>query len=212
MSKGLIERSAQHIVTAASGPQAEALALVLPDSELPAFWTLHLDDINWTQPTVDDKGGLSWDSNPDPGGGRHGRRRGLSGTGAVDPTSRARYTGRNMHNYYISTNILVAPDPVFGVCTLAVQLECMRTVCRISGFKTHLHFFRTLISIGMNWNVLVSWCTGMYQFERAWTSMYGYIQVCTDMCKYVLVYTCRLQYIHVCTSTHIHLLVGSSVY
>ncbi len=47
-----IERPAQHIVTAASGPRAEALALVLPNSELPAFWTLHLDDINWTQPTV----------------------------------------------------------------------------------------------------------------------------------------------------------------
>ena len=37
VSKGLIERQAQPIVTAASGPQAEALALVLPDSELPAF-------------------------------------------------------------------------------------------------------------------------------------------------------------------------------
>ena len=37
VSKGLIERQAQHIVTAASGPGAEALALVLPDSELPAF-------------------------------------------------------------------------------------------------------------------------------------------------------------------------------
>ncbi len=33
----IIERPAQHIVTAASGPWAEALALVLPDSELPAF-------------------------------------------------------------------------------------------------------------------------------------------------------------------------------
>ncbi len=44
--KRLIERPAQHIVTAASGPRAEALALVLPDSELPAFRTLHLGDIN----------------------------------------------------------------------------------------------------------------------------------------------------------------------
>ena len=35
--KCLIERQAQHIVTAASGPRAETLALVLPDSELPAF-------------------------------------------------------------------------------------------------------------------------------------------------------------------------------
>jgi hypothetical protein len=31
------ERPAQHIATAASGPLAEAPALVLPDSELPAF-------------------------------------------------------------------------------------------------------------------------------------------------------------------------------
>ena len=34
--------------------------------------------------------GLSWDANPDPGGGQHGLRRGWSGTGAVDPSSRAR--------------------------------------------------------------------------------------------------------------------------
>jgi hypothetical protein len=46
VSKGLIEKPGQHILTAASGPRAEALALVLPDSELPAFWTLHRDDIN----------------------------------------------------------------------------------------------------------------------------------------------------------------------
>ena len=126
VSKCLIERPAQHIVTAASGPRAETLALVLPDSELPAFWTLHLDDIrvNWTQPTVGlgDKGGLSWDSNPDAGCGRHGRRRrGRSGTGAVDPTSSVRYTGRIMHNVNIDTNISIVTHPVSGVCTLAVQ-------------------------------------------------------------------------------------------
>ena len=42
---------------AASGPLPEALALVLPDSELPAFWKLPLDDIItscWTQLTVGD--------------------------------------------------------------------------------------------------------------------------------------------------------------
>ena len=37
VSKGLIERPAQHTVTAASGPRAKALALVLPDPELPPF-------------------------------------------------------------------------------------------------------------------------------------------------------------------------------
>ncbi len=37
VSKGLIARPAQHILTAASGLRAEALALVLPDSKLPAF-------------------------------------------------------------------------------------------------------------------------------------------------------------------------------
>jgi hypothetical protein len=37
VSQGLIERPAQHTVTAASGPRAEALEKVLPDSKLPAF-------------------------------------------------------------------------------------------------------------------------------------------------------------------------------
>ena len=43
MSKCLIERPAQHIVTAASGPRAEALALVLPDSES----YLHFEHCIW---------------------------------------------------------------------------------------------------------------------------------------------------------------------
>jgi hypothetical protein len=54
-----------------------------------------------------------------------GRRRGLSGTGAVDPTSRARYTGRNMNIGIMYTNISNIAYPVFGVCTLAMQWECM---------------------------------------------------------------------------------------
>ena len=159
VSKGLIERQAQHILTAASRPRAEALALVLPDSELPAFWTLHLDDINWTQPTVGlgDKGGLSWDSNPDPGGGRHGRRRGRSGTGAVDPTSSARYTGRIMHNVNIDTNISIVTHPVSAVCTLAVQWESMRIVCRRSWVQNP---FASFLNPEQERYVLV--CTGMY--------------------------------------------------
>ncbi len=212
MSKGLIERPAQHILTAVSGPRAEALALVLPDSELPAFWTLHLDDINWTQPTEGDKGGLSWDSNPDPGGGHHGWRRGRSGTCAVDPTSRARYTGRNVHNHNINTII-----SMFHIRYLvSVLLQCSENASACEqyaedlGFEIRLHLFWTLISIGMNWYVLV--CTRMYQYVPVWTSMYRYIHVCTGMYQYVLVYTCRLQYIPVCTSTHIHLLVCSSMY
>ncbi len=69
--------------------------------------------------------GLSWDANPDPGSECHGRRRGQSGTGAVDSSSRARYTGTNMNigfefwNMY--TNILPVTYLVFSVCTLAVQ-------------------------------------------------------------------------------------------
>ncbi len=175
----IIERPAQHIVTAASGPRAEALALVLPDSELPAFWTLHLDDINWTQPTVGNnlKGWLSRDSNPDLGSGRHGRRRGRSGTGAFDPTSRARYTGRNMHNYNIITNVSIAPYPVFGFCTLAVQWRCMRTVCRRSRVRILFAFFPNRDQHRYELE-----CTGMYWYVPVCTSMDGYIQVCTDMC------------------------------
>ena len=67
VSKCLIERPAQHIVTAASGPRAEALALVLPDSES----YLHFEHCIWmTSESIEpsrlwesvglgDKGGLS---------------------------------------------------------------------------------------------------------------------------------------------------------
>ncbi len=169
-------------MTAASGPLTKALALVLPDSELPAFWTLHLDDINWTQPTVGDKGGISWDANPDLGDGRHGRRRGRSGTGAVDPSSRARYTGRKMNIWNMYINISRATYPVFGVCTLAVQWECMRTVCRRSRVRMWFAFFlnpdqhRYELVCTMYWYVLV--CTSMYQYVRVCTQWL----VCTGIC------------------------------
>ncbi len=186
VSKGLIERPAQHIVTVASGPLAEILALVLPDSELPAFWTLHLVDINWTQPAVGDKRGLSWDANPDPGGGCHGRRRGRSGTGAVDPTSRARYTGRNMNIGSMYTNISIVAYLVFGVCTLAVQSlwECMQIVCRRSRVQNLFASFlnpdqNRYVRTGMNWYVPV--CTSMYQYVRVHAGMYWYELVCTGI-------------------------------
>ncbi len=58
---------------------------------------------------------------PDPGGGRHGRGRGWSGTGAVDPSSRTRYIHRNTKIRSMYTNFQSVSYPVFGVCTHAVQ-------------------------------------------------------------------------------------------
>ena len=109
--------------------------------------------------------------------GRHSWRRGLSGTCAVDLTSRARYTGRNMHNCDISTNISVAPYPVFGVCTLAVQWECMRTVCRRSRIRIPFAFFPNLDQHRYELE-----CTGMYWYVLVCTSMYQYEPVCTGTC------------------------------
>ncbi len=150
---------------------------------LPAFWTLHLDDINWTQPTVGlaDKAGLSWDSNPDPGGGRHGRRRGRSWTSAVDPTSSARYTGRIMHNVDIDTNISIVTHPVSGVCTLAAQWESMRTVCRRSLVQNPFAFF---FNPDQERYELV--CTGMYQYVSVWTGTRRYELVWASMYWYIL--------------------------
>ncbi len=192
-------------------PLALPVGLPLPDSELPAFWTLHLDDINWTQPTVGlgDKGGLSWDSNPDPGGGRHGRRRGRSGTCAVDPTSSTRYTGRMMYNVDIDTNILIVNHTVSGVCTLAAQWECMQIVCRRSQvwnpFASFLNPYQKryeLVWTGIYWYVLV--CTSMYQYEQVHAGMYWYVLVCTDIYLPVTVCTGMYQYTQspVCLRLH----------
>ncbi len=141
--------------------------------------------------------GLSWDhnSNPDPGGGRHGW--GRSGTCAVDPTSRARYTGRNMHNYDINTNISVAPYPVFGVCTLVVQWECMRTVCRRSRARIPFAFFFNL---------------DQHRYELGCTGMYSYVPVCTSMNQYVWLHTSMYWYVLVCTSLYLLVTLYTSMY
>ncbi len=108
----------------------------------------------------------------DPGGGRHGRRRGRSGTCAVDPTSSARYTGRIMYNDDIDTNIFIVKHPVSGVCSLAVQWECMRIVCRRSRVRTPFASFLN---------------PDQERYELVYTGMYWYVPVCISMIRYMQV-------------------------
>jgi hypothetical protein len=138
VSKVLIEKPAHtdpslacsekksHIVTAVSGPWAEALEQVA----LLSNGTLHKPKPvalqGWAIVRCQSKSGL-WPSC---------RRRGASGTVTVDPSSRARYTGSNMNNWNMYTNVSLVTYPVFGVCTLAVQWEHMRNLCRRSRVRT----------------------------------------------------------------------------
>ena len=164
--------------------------------------------------------------------GRHGRRRrGRSGTGAVDPTSSVRYTGRIMHNVNIDTNISIVTHPVSGVCTLAVQWESMRTVCRRSWVQNPFASFLNpdqeryeLVCFGMCWYVPVcfsmNWyelvCTDIYLLVTVYSSMYKYthspvsmrqyVLVCTGMYLYVLVCPGMSWYVLVCTGMYQHLL------
>jgi hypothetical protein len=166
--------------TAASGPRAEALEQVHFES---CRWMTSLEPHCTSQSLSQCRVGRSWDTNPNPGGGRHGLRRGRNGIGAVDPSSRARYTGRNMNIRYMYTNISLVTYLVYCVCTLAVQWESISKTCRRSRVQILFAPFWTLISIGMYWYVLV--CT--------------YKLVYTGMCLHVLVHTGKLQYVPVCT-------------
>ncbi len=171
MLKCLIERPAQHIVTAASGPRSEALALV---SQTQSY--LHFERCIWMTSIEPSR---LWET-------RAGYREipieiravdvmaGGGGGAGPAPTSRARYTGRNMHNYDIYTKISVAPYPVCGVCTLAVQWECMQTVCRRSRVRNPFAFFSNL---------------NQHTYELVCTGMYSYVPVCTSMYQYVCVHT-----------------------
>jgi hypothetical protein len=143
-------------------------------------------------------GRCQWTSWPEAGAERDLRRR-------SDVKSQIHRQERAQSSY--KHNHFHVPYPVFGVCTLAVQWECMRTVCRSSRVRS---LFASFLNLDQQRYELV--CTGMYWYVPVWTSMYRYIHVCTGMCQYVLVYTCRLQYIPVWKSTHIHLLVCSSMY
>ncbi len=165
MSKGFIERPAQHIVTAASGPLADwycqtqsylhfERCIWMTSIEPSRLWGTRegYREIPIQIRVVDVMGG---------GGGGAGPAPSIQ---HQEPGTQAGLCTMNIHNFDISTNISIAPYLVFGVCTLAVQWECMRTVCRRSRVRNPLAFFRTLISIGMNWNILV--CTGMYQYVQ----------------------------------------------
>ena len=63
---------------------------------------------------------------------------------------------------------------------VSVLLQCSGNTCEQYAedleFEIRLHFFRTLISIGMNWNVLV--CTGMYWYVPVWMGAYRYVLMC----------------------------------
>jgi hypothetical protein len=141
--------------------------------------SVHLDGINWTQPTVwlGDKGGLSWDSNPVPGGGRHGRRRGRSGTGTVDPTSSARYTGRIMHNVlYRHKHFRWYTSGIWCLYSCSAVGKHANSMQKITGSKPVCIFFNP----DQERYELVY--TGMYWYVPVCFSMNGYMQVCTGMC------------------------------
>jgi hypothetical protein len=124
--------------------------------------------------------------------GRHGRRRrGRSGTGAVDPTSSVRYTGRIMHNVNIDTNISIVTHPVSGVCTLAVQWESMRIVCRRSWVQ---NLFASFLNPDQERYELV--CFGMCWYVPVCFSMNWYELVCTDIYLLVTVYSSMYKYTH----------------
>ena len=60
-----------------------------------------------------------------PGGGRHGRRRGRSGAGAVNPSSRARYTDRNT-TYRKGTQTFLMMNTLYLVSVLS---QCSGRAC-----------------------------------------------------------------------------------
>jgi hypothetical protein len=150
--------------------------------------------------------------------GRHGRRRrGRSGTGAVDPTSSVRYTGRIMHNVNIDTNISIVTHPVSGVCTLAVQWESMRIVCRRSWVQNLFASFLNpdqeryeLVCFGMCWYVPV--CFSMNWYELVCTDIYLLVTVYSSMYKYTHSPVSMRQYVLVCTGMYWYVLVCTSIY
>jgi hypothetical protein len=101
---------------------------------------------------------------------------GAAGTGAVNPSSRARYTGR-----YINISIFTYQKrkfayPVFDTVTLSVHRESRLTVCRRLRVQI---LFEPFWNPDQNWDVLV--CTGMYWDVLVCTGVYWYILICTGM-------------------------------
>jgi hypothetical protein len=91
---------------------------------------------------------------------------GAAGTGAVDQSSRARYTGR-----YINISILTYQKqkfayPVFDKGMLSVHLENRLTVCR--RLRAQI-LFAPFWNPDQNWDIL------------GYTGMYWYVLVCTGI-------------------------------
>ncbi len=96
-----------------------------------------------------------------------------------------------MHNvnHDTDTNISIVTHPVSGVCTLAVQWESIRIVCRRSRDR---NTFASFLNPDQERYELV--CTGMYQYVPVCFSMNWYELVCTDIYLLVLVYKGMYQY------------------
>ncbi len=128
-----------------------------------------------------------------------------------------------MHNDNIDTNIMISIvlHPVSGVCTLAVQWESMRRVCRRSWVQNPFAFFLNpdqeryeLVCSGMylyipvcfsmNWYELV--CTDIYLLVTVYSGMYKCTHSPVSMKPYVLVCTGMYQYIPIHTRIYQHLL------
>ncbi len=82
------------------------------------------------------------------------------------------------------TNVSIVAYPVFGVCTLAVQWECMRIVCRRSRVRNPFAFI-----LNPDQNRYVRVCTGMYWYVPVSTSTNQYVRVHAGMYWYELVCT-----------------------
>jgi hypothetical protein len=125
--------------------------------------------------------------------------------------------GRIMHNCNIDTSISIVTHPVSGVCTLAVQWESMRTVCRRSWVQNPFASFLNpdqeryeLVCFGMYWYVPVSFSMNWY--ELVCTDIYLLVTVYSSMYKYTHSPVSMRQYVLVCTGTYQYILVYTSIY
>jgi len=122
-----------------------------------------------------------------------------------------------MHNVNIDTNISIVTHPVSGVCTLAVQWESMRIVCRRSWVQNLFASFLNpdqeryeLVCFGMCWYVPV--CFSMNWYELVCTDIYLLVTVYSSMYKYTHSPVSMRQYVLVCTGMYWYVLVCTSIY
>jgi hypothetical protein len=95
-----------------------------------------------------------------PGGGRDGWRRGWSWTCAVDPSSRARYTGRNKKTGIKTQKKMLHIQYLTRVCFQCSGMHA-KSMQKIAGSKlvcTILESRSELVCTGMYWYVLVCTC------------------------------------------------------